>query len=74
MKANAKPDEKQAPILTRGQAGHILRKAKQITALADELGVHRITVSMVLRGKTTSARIMAAAIARAAEVKAEGAA
>ena len=42
----------------------ILRRAGAISPLAMALGVNRVTLSSVLRGKTTSARLLAAAEGR----------
>ena len=60
--------------MTRAQARKILT-AKQhrgeLAAIARELGVSKVMVHLVLTGKTTSERVMAAIINRAAELAEE---
>jgi transcriptional regulator with XRE-family HTH domain len=46
----------------------LLRHRGELARLADELGVTRTTVSAVLRGKATSARILEAALGRAQQL------
>ncbi len=53
---------------TRSQIRRILRKHRAISELAIELGVNRVTVSTVLRGTATSARILAAAQEKAIRI------
>lgn len=60
--------------MTRAQVAKVLRRAAAISELARELGKHRNSVSDVLRGKMTSASIMAAAEAKAREILASEAA
>jgi len=60
--------------LTRAQVAKVLRRAAAISELARELGKHRNSVSDVLRGKMTSASILAAAEAKAREILASEAA
>ena len=57
--------------MTRVQVARVLRKHRVITELANNLGCHRVTVSSVLRGRMVSARIMAAATAKAVEILGE---
>jgi DNA-binding LacI/PurR family transcriptional regulator len=54
--------------MKRAEIREILKRHKAIAQLARELGVSRVTVGLVLRGRTTSARILDAARKRACEL------
>lgn len=54
--------------LTRERVAEVLRQHDAITPLARELGKHRVTVSQVVNGRTTSRAIMRAAEARARKI------
>ena len=55
--------------LTRAQVRKTLkRKVGSIARLANDLNLTPATVSLVLRGRGTSARVMAAATVRAIEI------
>lgn len=54
--------------ITRPQMRAILRKAQLMATVARELGVSKTTVTQVLRGKCTSARVYAACEAKALEI------
>lgn len=57
------------PEITRAEARKILKRHRGAASrVAVQLGVSPVTVGLVLRGRSTSARILAALINRATEL------